>query len=344
MEAAGPVAVLILALLASTARSDDAGICGECHEAEAAQAISTGGHAPGLSCTACHDDRRPGEFGRHHRTVPRCATHHAAETAHPPRAHAKQARQNCLRCHDVHGSTNLHLVRSTIAVRAFRLRPVRFVNEEGAAPGGFTDPDAPGTGLCEVCHRRTDFFRADGRGKPHFTVRCVACHDHAAGFAPVISDANCTICHADEGARFAKPSLHSTEFACSGCHAEVSPDPGPGHRAITACADCHDSRTHAPPGEVAFPCSQCHDPHGTDNIKLVLDAITTPQGASRPIRFDNLLGRVDGSFASASAPGTGVCEVCHTTTRFYRADGTGAPHFEFSCLPCHLHANGFEPQ
>ena len=63
-----------------------------------------------------------------------------------------------------------------------------------------------------------------------------------------------------------------------------------------------------------------------------------------PIRFDNLDGKVDGSFASLSNPGTGICEVCHTTTRHYRADGTGSPHFTFSCLPCHLHAGGFNPQ
>ena len=69
---------------------------------------------------------------------------------------------------------------------------------------------------------------------------------------------------------------------------------------------------------------QCHDPHGSQNIKLVRETITTPGGANRPITFDNLTGLADGSFANASAPGTGVCEICHTTTNHYRMDGTGS--------------------
>jgi len=243
----------------------------------------------------------------------------------------------------VHGSPNAHLVRRALPVRGDRLAEVRFENEGGAAAGGFTDPSAPGSGLCEVCHRRTDVYRADGRGEPHFTESCVLCHAHTAGFRPVITDASCTLCHAAEGARFAKPSEHSARFACSGCHAERTAAAEPGHRGSLPCGDCHDRQTHAPPGHPALPCAQCHDPHGTDNPQLVRERIVTTQGAERPIRFDNISGRTDGSFASASAPGTGICEVCHTQTRFYRADGGGEEHFTFSCLPCHLHARGFEP-
>jgi hypothetical protein len=156
-----------------------------------------------------------------------------------------------------------------------------------------------------------------------------------------VTETNCSVCHADEAARFMKPSAHSARFECGGCHAEVSPMPGPGHRAIEACQSCHpDRETHAPTGPPGLPCTQCHDPHGTGNVNLVLDVLTTIAGTQVPIQFDNYDGRADGSFASASAPGTGICEVCHTTTRFYRADGTGASHFTFSCLPCHLHAEG----
>ena len=138
------------------------------------------------------------------------------------------------------------------------------------------------------------------------------------------------------------PSGHADK-TCDTCHAEVSPTPGPGHRAVEACQTCHaEPQTHAP-GGMALPCTQCHDPHGSRNIDLVHEIITTPSGANRPIEFNNFLGLADGSFASPSAPGTGVCEICHTTTRHYRADGTGQPHFTFSCLGCHRHNDGFMP-
>jgi hypothetical protein len=337
-------AVLMAALAGRVLAADGAGICTRCHGDESALGAAYGGHAPGLDCTSCHADRRPGVFGLSHRSVPRCSDCHE-ETRHPPRANGRRApNRNCLRCHGPHGSPNLALVKSAIRTPAGRLAPIRFDSEAGAAPGGFTDPTDPGKGLCEVCHRKTDVYRANGRGEPHFTEQCTLCHYHPAGFAPVASDQNCTICHATEGEAFAKPSKHSTLFACSGCHAEVTPTPGPGHRALEQCSACHaDVRTHAPPG-YDFPCTQCHDPHGTDNIDLVLDAITTPLGTTPRIVFDNLLGRADGSFASASAPGSGVCEICHTTTLFYRAHGDGLPHFTFSCLPCHWHSRGFNPQ
>jgi hypothetical protein len=52
------------------------------------------------------------------------------------------------------------------------------------AEGGLVSASAPGTGLCEVCHTRTQFYRADGGGAPHYATPCGVCHPHAAGFAP----------------------------------------------------------------------------------------------------------------------------------------------------------------
>ena len=326
---------------------DAARVCARCHEAQTASTVETGGHATGLSCNDCHLNRRPGRFGRHHRTVVTCTKHHDMER-HPARARSNARRKvavvrNCITCHQPHGTENLSLVRQEIRVPR-GITPVRFDNRSGAAPGGFTDPMVPGTGLCEVCHRRTDFYRQDGRGEPHFTESCITCHDHRAGFEVVISDQNCAICHPDQGASFEKASLHSTEFLCSECHDEISPEAGPGHRRAPACNECHINATHAPPATEPFPCTQCHDPHGTDNMKLVLASIETPEHESSPIDFHNLTGKAEGSFASASAPGSGICEVCHTGTTFYRADGEGAAHFDFSCLPCHRHSAGFSPQ
>ena len=327
--------------------ASDPGICARCHETQAALATFAGGHADSLDCVTCHEDRRPGSFGPRHRTIPTsCTTHHTTPTeTHPPPARAlrpARLRRSCLRCHDVHGSPNAHLIRTAIFTRS-RLRPVDFHDV-----GPFVDPTLPGRGLCEICHRGTRFYAATGHGETHFTGDCTLCHDHAAGFRPVVTDANCAVCHPDQAARLTKPNLHHSKFAgkCSSCHAEAKAEPGPGHRATSACAECHAPAriaTHVPPG-VAIPCARCHEPHGTDNIRLMRDVIHTAQGADRPLRFDSVVGKADGSFASASVPGTGLCEVCHTRTQFYRADASGAPHYVTSCLQCHPHAAGFLPR
>jgi predicted CXXCH cytochrome family protein len=318
-------------------------VCARCHEAESALA-SQGGHSVTLACEDCHTDRRPNRVGRRHRATRACAECHDLPGHPKPALRGRAATDACMACHEPHGSPNLALVGPDIR-RPRRRRPaeVTFVTAEGAAPGGFTDPAHPGDGLCEVCHRKTDVYTATGRGAPHFTEPCDVCHPHEAAFRPVASDASCGICHAAEATRLALPSEHMARFACGACHAEVAPAPGPGHRTATPCGDCHANATHAP-GGAAMPCTRCHDPHGTTNENLVLEAITTPSGTAAPIVFRDLAGRADGSFAAASAPGTGVCEVCHTTTRFYRADGGGEPHFTVSCLPCHRHSTGFAPQ
>ena len=348
-------AAILLGALGSLAQPDraaaqtppppDAGVCGACHYDLAVAYTFPAGHAAALDCIACHGDRRPGRVGRGHRTIPNCATCHGDDVhGHPAKAAGRRGRRqthNCLDCHDPHGGPNLHLVRSPVR-SGQRLLKVSFTVEGGLVPGGLASPSDPGSGLCEVCHRKTDFFPASGHGAAHFGAECTLCHDHAAAFAPVATEANCGLCHQNEASRHAMPSGHSVQ-TCTTCHAELDPTPGPGHRAIEACQTCHpDTQTHAP-GGIALPCVQCHDPHGSRNIKLVRETITTPSGADRSIAFDNLLGLADGSFASASAPGTGVCEICHTTTNHYRADGSGSPHYTYSCLGCHRHNDGFRP-
>lgn len=264
---------------------------------------------------------------------------------HPPRSvrSVTAETRNCVNCHQPHGSANATLVPPNIP-RFGRANPITFTGAGGAVPGGFVDPTDPGHGLCEVCHRKTDFYLASGAGKPHFTDDCTLCHDHTVAFQAVVSLANCPICHADEAARFEEASRHSSLFVCTNCHTDTGTTPGPGHETVPSCGQCHSTiETHAPAGRPPFPCTQCHNPHGTTNIKLVLEAIVTPQGPTQPVVFTSLAGKADGSFASVSAPGTGVCEICHTTTNHYRADGGGSSHLTSTCTDCHSHSDGFRP-
>lgn len=158
----------------------------------------------------------------------------------------------------------------------------------------------------------------------------------------------CVFCHAAVAAPMLAFGGHgSLQVKCQSCHnQDLTPGRvGPDHRSTPVCAQCHTRQeTHMDPAAgTPQQCLVCHTPHGSPNIFLVNQDVTTPSATTVPIDFTNLLGRADGSFASASAPGTGLCEVCHSTTRYYDSAGDGAPHLTNVCTVCHTHAASFAP-
>jgi hypothetical protein len=165
---------------------------------------------------------------------------------------------------------------------------------------------------------------------------------------PVAVYGDCAFCHNGLAAHMVRTGGHGgLDLKCEACHTNLDPDdPGPGHATVPACLECHgEQQTHFDP-EAGTPseCLVCHTPHGSSNLLLVRRAILTPEGTAAPIVFDNLRGLADGSFVSASEPGTGVCEVCHADTLYYRSDGMGEEHFGFPCFTCHPHGIGFSPE
>ncbi len=164
----------------------------------------------------------------------------------------------------------------------------------------------------------------------------------------------CAFCHQERAVKMTVTGGHgSLDVKCGLCHEDLTPGyVGPGHRRILACAACHPAQmTHpqtVPPAEErecpeGRECAGCHTPHGSANLFVVREEVLTPDCDKRTVEFTNERGRADGSFASETDPGSGICEVCHTETNFYRSDGSGAPHFTSSCIAqfCHAHEAGF---
>lgn len=158
---------------------------------------------------------------------------------------------------------------------------------------------------------------------------------------------SCAVCHRSVATDLIAAGGHAPGLMlpCEICHVDEAPgEVGPAHRRRPACADCHsEQRTHGDPAAgTPGECVVCHTPHGSPNLRLVRTEIETPASGAAPVTFlDRSDGLSDEGYASATVPGRGVCETCHTNTRFFRADGGGEEHFAFQCTLCHAHAAGF---
>ncbi|MGB8930010.1 MAG: CxxxxCH/CxxCH domain-containing protein [Anaeromyxobacteraceae bacterium] len=128
------------------------------------------------------------------------------------------------------------------------------------------------------------------------------------------------------------------------------------------CSDCHagvmshsSETTGSKFGSWATTCRDCHTPHSTKNLSLVRMTIKAPErdGATtaQPVTFLNKSGFAAGSYAQPGTgpANTGVCEVCHTQTAVYQADGLLADgvtpaaqgnHGTGPCGNCHKHKKG----
>jgi hypothetical protein len=161
-------------------------------------ATGHGQYAASNQCTICHDQNSAhisGSLGDAVRlTLPndnsQCASCHNNATARVMSSHvldknAVPTPDLCKECHDVHGTGNLHMIRSTINGKA-----ITFTNMSS----GFVKMVAPYDGLCQVCHTLTSHYKAGVAETGHPTKNCLSCHAHNASFA-FQPGSTCDACH-----------------------------------------------------------------------------------------------------------------------------------------------------
>ena len=187
----------------------------------------------------------------------------------------------------------------------------------------------------------------------------------ASAGAAVALNANhqCSYCHNLHGGAVITPPAQQ-QAMCLTCH-------GPAGISVMKAAEHRNAQNSSYP-TFNFSCRNCHDPHdsrqnwqGRANIKMVgvavdssgLAKIATPNSGNLQVIFESR-GKDVGqptlhSFAdnnedrqsTAGQAWDGVCEVCHTRTRFHRNNASSSHNTGRTCTAqCHTHAWGFMRQ
>lgn len=139
---------------------------------------------------------------------------------------------------------------------------------------------------------------------------------------------NCLDCHGVHnagGGGFLLGGFATINGLCLSCHAESANN-----------ANAPDVKTHQ-----SFMCNVCHDSHNRQglNLKHVKTSVVTAIQGPATVIFET---RND--FADGDATRNGICEVCHSTTKYHRYNGPGPndPHnYGADCATCHDHNAAF---
>jgi predicted CXXCH cytochrome family protein len=175
----------------------------------------------------------------------------------------------------------------------------------------------------------------------------------------LIAGHSCNYCHNVHGAPGSTLLKEAQiETLCISCHGPA------GISTLKAEVHLNDRNSLYPVFRIT--CRQCHDPHdnngnwlGGRNLRLVgsrQDAtgyarISTPNSAIRDVVFESRgfdAGQATlHSLADADQDGNGyydgVCETCHTLTRYHlnTAAGNHTHNTGDTCMRCHPHAGNF---
>lgn len=190
-------------------------------------------------------------------------------------------------------------------------------------------------GTCGTCHTVSESW-----GAAATTVSCQDCHTGSGSTigvaAPLKSLAataghgaqgqDCTACHDSNSDHISgtlgdnnrlKAALGTDNGNCLYCHNTTGTVTNPAMLNMAA---------HQTSG-LGSKCADCHDAHGTSNSMMVNSTIN-----GTAVSFT-------GNNTFANGANNGVCQVCHTTTSYFKANGTGAAHVDSTenCLRCHSH-------
>ena len=178
-------------------------------------------------------------------------------------------------------------------------------------------------------------FSQEGGGKDHPTLAsldaggCTTCHDDIAG----------------------KKHIHSpvTESGCDACH-EMAKNDGKVTVALAAegndlCLTCHDDiqtrleKKH-PHAAVEEGCGLCHDPHSSDQERLLVSGMNTLCAECHDLEEDDF--KKKHGYQPVARLGCGGCHDAHGSNqdKLLKGNHQHVPFQEGQCVACHKRARG----
>lgn len=245
-------------------------LCKECHEGIGKKRFL---HAPVKDgdCVACHKPHGSNErylLDVGDDRAPLCLNCHEAAPFKAKFMHGPAAVGSCNACHDPHESTEKWLMKDTVRNACLKCHADFDAAMKGAS---FVHPPV-GEGPCTACHNphgsAVQMFL-----KNKMPDLCVDCHKNIGKqvkaakvqHKPVVEGTGCSNCHSAHYAK-AKKLLPAAEMElCLNCHGKDNLGKPPLKNIKTQIEG--KKMLHGPikKGE----CKACHDPHGSDNFRLL---------------------------------------------------------------------------
>ena len=224
------------------------------------------------------------------------------------------------------------------------------------------------TAGCSYQGNPDDDNESDHPGSPVRELPCLTCHSRPMGDRRAVVDAEgagghtlsdapltnpeCYVCHEITQHQLGRVRLWRNPYHRDSIvvlEGAPSSDPTEGAKLVPLCGTCHsdsDYAMHMVEGKWQPTCLACHDLHDPDDANLALvprRVHNLTLGEHQPVAFTSRTGA--GSFDDGDpAANDGVCQVCHTATRFHQHGGESAAHHEGEdCTTCHTHQDGFQP-
>lgn len=336
------------ALVTPTWSNRNSGKCGTCH----LTAVNTGF---GIMSSAAHFTHISSSYGPKRNTNNLCSACHVFSTelasGHVNGTIDKQPAANyCKNCH----SQAVPVWTSTTRLSCQSCHSgMGNGSTESATNRSWSNFDATGV---RAPYKSYSTFNKVGHGA-YSSIVCSDCHNANSKHI----DGNLTATGSYRGARiFSNMSglnaTYSADKLCIDCHNDVAN----GGRNVVTDPTKMNFLSHVTERSVptTSQCVSCHDVHGTANKGMVKTTFNVYTGngrgaAVKTVNFNNMTT----GFVNASR--TGICQVCHTNTKYYRNYtsttgvyvSTASGNYKGSwghmgnskrCLNCHKHnATGF---